>query len=194
MTRGKMFELASDAARTLMKKHGELRHPLFMFTTADGTFETVVVESDWMATDGAKDALCALMMMMTMRAKRADSYAYVSEIWITSFNMGKPTDPVVDIAEVVREGNRKYHEEYERHGWNPSVGGGRDDAVLVVVGDAQGSEQRLWTIARFPGKRKNGVQRVRDLIPKERKAEGAWGEGRFRDLLVDFAARKRQAH
>ena len=73
----------------------------------------------------------------------------------------------------------RYTDEYQRMGYSPSEGRGRDEIIVIQVCDRRSTTLRMWKIERFL---LTGV--VRDLVPIDlgNDAECTFG-GRFVNLL-----------
>jgi hypothetical protein len=139
----------------------------------------IKIDPRYLEDEESKDMLRARLRRV-FRQRGVFRYALVAECWIDR-NPPAPRVPIDcdDPAEYVAQ----YHEEYERRGYSPSEGGGRDEIIFMHVCDRKHSTCRIWTI-----KRDAESDQVRDLIPFEIPADDQFLMfGRFVNLLSSKA-------
>jgi hypothetical protein len=116
-------------------------------------------------SDLTKDMLVAMTRRQFAQAG-VFIYAYASEIWMHR-ETARP-------GETKEQFIARAREEAALRGYSPQEGGGRDEAVSIVVGDYAGTVGKEWRIVRCGGK-------VKALEPGE--AEAVARSGRFADLV-----------
>jgi hypothetical protein len=126
-------------AKNLIEKKGHAV-PVFLGFTLDKTMIPYQVDNDYMETEDRKDLLCFLTSIQ-MQADRVFKYAFINEVWIQRVVAKADERTPEEIAE-------QGYKEYQERGYSPSHGGGRDEAVMVVVGDEAEFVTYMWQMKR----------------------------------------------
>lgn len=102
-------------------------------------------------------------------------YAFVFECWLTRM----PLIPAVPATnDYLDKYIKKYTAEYEKCGYSPRHGGGRDECLVIYVGDRLNSSISIYKIVRHA---KTGF--VTQLEPVTHSGASAQIAGRFVNLL-----------
>ena len=167
-----MAEVGFQAAKALIQKRGAAL-PTFIGMTLDKQIIPYPVPDEFMESEASKDFLCAAMAAQ-FHYDRVFKYAFINEVWIQRVVSKDPGKTAEEIAE---EGRR----EYQARGYSPKHGGGRDEAVMVVVGDEAEYTVYIWEMKRNAKGKVVNYQR-RDKITTRRDDPRAM-ESRFGNLL-----------
>ena len=125
--------------------------------------------------NGAAKERLRRKLRTALREARVVRYATVGECWVWK-------QPPIGSMPVNRDDLDDYVArflaEYERRGWSPQHGGGREEVVFVNVCDRQSASLFLWRIVRG-GQEGHQVE----LVPHEYGASMSLIAGRFINLL-----------
>jgi hypothetical protein len=179
-TRDDLASVAYNTSLGMMKKHGMVP-PFFIGMTLDKRIIPYKVPNSFMESSQSKDFLCALMAA-TFTTDRVFRYAYISEIWVHKSDLKASIDDPNHREEI----DEHYERIRKEHGFNPSVQAGRDEGLMIVVGDQAGFTQYYYETKRFPaGKFKEfgPVSKMEAYNPDE-KGVKTYGESRFGMILL----------
>jgi hypothetical protein len=161
-------------AREQLKQNGMLD---FTVLTVDeqGLTARMDIDTEFFRSEANKDRL-KRKLRQDFREKGIVRYALVAECWMGTVMPIKSAPVRTESLEHYLD---RYTDEYNRMGYSPGEGRGRDEIILIQVYDRMRTTLRIWKIERFV---LTGA--VRDLVPVDtgNDAETTFA-GRFVNLL-----------
>jgi hypothetical protein len=158
-----------EIAKGILEDNKDLRPSLFIIDAA-GKRRLAIVDPGWFHDDPTKELFTHLLRDFLKRTATV-TYLLAMEGWLARCTPPLCSDPEESLA--------RYWAEYERRGWAPDHGGGRDEVLIINACERTGSTTRLWLIRRNP---ESGY--MTELVPMAEYSEAV---GRFINLFDEPA-------
>ena len=170
----KVTETVLELVRKQLRANGMLQFTALTIDEA-GEERCIDIDPEFFRNEANKDKL-KRKLQRDFRRMGIVRYALVAECWMGQV---KPIPLVPVRSENLKHYLTRYIDEYQRRGYSPREGRGRDEIILIQVCDRMRTTLRIWKIDRFP---LTGA--VRDLIAVDTGGDAAAGfAGRFVNLL-----------